>query len=198
MRDRPTVIDTFACVTDYSLSLIKLIELFPCLLVCSVGPFPVSCMTLSLFHSNRNLYTALANRLKCVIFQAQIQTYTKPHTNSLSQTRYKGSTAKYWNCKPFHSVWEFSSFILVSVYSPPHANVNDALWILVDQLMRLEQKLMDSLFIILGDFNNCPTRDENHSHSYTSLKDEYHSVRLAAFGHSEYCLVNHIPMYMRS
>lgn len=115
--------------------------------------------------------------------------------------------------KSFHSVWEFSSFILVSVYSPPHASVNDKLRILVDQLMRLEQKLMDSLFIILGDFNraklnhvlpkyrqhnNCPTGDENHSHSYTSLKDAYHSVHFAAFGHSDYCLVNHIPMYMRS
>ena len=40
----------------------------------------------------------------------------------------------YINCKPFYSAWEFSSFILVGVYIPHLASVNDALQTLADQI----------------------------------------------------------------
>lgn len=72
---------------------------------------------------------------------------------------------------------------------------------------------MDSLIIILGDFNraklnqelpkyrqhvNCPTRDNNTlDHCYTSLKHAYRSAPRAALGHSDLCLVHLIPTYRR-
>ncbi len=57
------------------------------------------------------------------------------------------------NCKPFYSPREFCSFILVSVYIPPHANARSALQKLADQITETEQQHPDSVLIILGDFN---------------------------------------------
>ncbi len=96
------------------------------------------------------------------------------------------------NCKPFYSPQEFCSFILVSVYIPPHANARSALQKLADQITETEQQHPDSVLIILGDFNKanlsrelpkyrqhitCPTRDR------------------AALGLSDHCLVHLIPTY---
>ncbi|KAI2650486.1 putative 149 kDa protein [Labeo rohita] len=61
--------------------------------------------------------------------------------------------ALFINCKPFYSLREFCSFILVSVYIPPQANVSLALQKLADQIADTEQKHPDSVLIILGDFN---------------------------------------------
>ncbi len=115
------------------------------------------------------------------------------------------------NCKPFYSPREFCSFILVSVYIPPHANARSALQKLADQITETEQQHPDSVLIILGDFNKtnlsrelpkyrqhitCPTRDSNIlDHCYTAIKDEYHSVPRAALGLSDHCLVHLIPTY---
>ncbi len=113
------------------------------------------------------------------------------------------------NCKPFYSPREICSFILVSVYIPPQAQVSSALQKLADQIT--EQKHQDSVLIILGDFNKanlsrelpkyrqhitCPTRDSNVlNQCYTTIKDAYHSVPQAALGHSDHCLVHLIPAY---
>lgn len=53
------------------------------------------------------------------------------------------------NCKLSYLLQEFPSFILVGVYIPPHARVNDAQASSEDQLIRVELKHTDSLFIIL-------------------------------------------------
>ncbi|MGL5530360.1 MAG: endonuclease/exonuclease/phosphatase family protein, partial [Plesiomonas shigelloides] len=104
--------------------------------------------------------------------------------------------ALFINCKPFYSPREFCSFILVSIYIPPHAHVNLALQKLADQITETEQKHPDSVLIILGDFNRanlsselpkyrqhvtCPTRDSNIlDHCYTAIRNAYHSVARAA------------------
>ncbi len=115
------------------------------------------------------------------------------------------------NCKPFCSPQEFCSFILVSVYIPPRADVSSALQKLADLITDTEQKHPDSVLIILGDFNKanlsrelpkyrqhvtCPTRDSNIlDHCYTTIKNAYHSVPRAALGLSDHCLVHLIPTY---
>ncbi len=115
------------------------------------------------------------------------------------------------NCKPFYSPREFCSFILVSVYIPPQAHVSSAVQKLADQITDTEQQLLDSVLIILGDFNKanlsrelpkyrqhvtCPTRDRNIlDHCYTAIKEAYHSVPRAALGLSDHCLVHLIPTY---
>ncbi|KAI2642468.1 LINE-1 retrotransposable element ORF2 protein [Labeo rohita] len=119
--------------------------------------------------------------------------------------------ALFINCKPFYSPREFCSFILVSVYIPPQANVSLALQKLADQIADMEQKHPDSVLIILGDFNKanlsrelpkysqhvtCPTRDSNIlDHCYTTVKNAYHSAPRAALGLSAHCLLHLIPTY---
>ncbi len=107
------------------------------------------------------------------------------------------------NCKPFYSPREFSLFILDSV--------SEALQHLADQITNVEQKHLDSLLIVLGDFNRanlsheppkfrqhikCPTRDTNIlGHCYTTLKDAYRSVSHAALGLSDHYVVHLILTY---
>ena len=95
------------------------------------------------------------------------------------------------NCKPFYSPCEFASFILVGVYIPPQANVQDAQRMLADQILCVSNP--DYLVVVLGDFNKgnlthdlpkyrqvikCPTRGENIlDHCYTTIRDAYHAVR---------------------
>ncbi len=50
------------------------------------------------------------------------------------------------NCKPFYSPRGVLSFILVSVYIPPHANARSALQKLTDQITETEQQHPDSVF----------------------------------------------------
>ncbi len=119
--------------------------------------------------------------------------------------------ALFINSKPFYSLREFSSFILVNVYVPPDACVSAAMQQLAEQISEKEQRYPDSLLIILKDFNQanlsrelpkyrqhvtCPTRDSNIlDHCYTIIKDAYHSVPRAALGLSDHCLVHLIPTY---
>ncbi len=104
------------------------------------------------------------------------------------------------NCKPFYSPREICSFILVSVYIPTQAHVNSALQKLADLITDTDQKHLDSVLIILGDFNKanlsrelpkyrqhitCPNRDINIlDHCYIAIKDANHSVPRAALGDS--------------
>lgn len=82
--------------------------------------------------------------------------------------------ALFISCKPFYSLCECCSFILVSVYIPPHAAL--AIQKLADQITVIEQQHPDSVLTILWDFNKaklsselpkyrqhvtCPTRDSN-------------------------------------
>ncbi|CAG5851099.1 unnamed protein product [Menidia menidia] len=115
------------------------------------------------------------------------------------------------NCKPFYSPREFASFILVGVYIPPQANVQDAQCTLADQILRVERTFPDSLVIVLGDFNKgnhthelpkyrqlikCPTREDNIlDHCYTTISNAYHAVPRAALGHSDHVMVHLIPAY---
>ncbi len=113
------------------------------------------------------------------------------------------------NCKPFYSPQEICLFILVSVYIHPQAHVSLALQKLTDLITDTEQQQPDSVLIILGDFNKAnlsrelpkyrqhvtyPTRDRNIlDHSYTTIKDGFHSVPWAALGLSD--LFHLIPTY---
>ncbi|KAK0140802.1 hypothetical protein N1851_022205 [Merluccius polli] len=115
------------------------------------------------------------------------------------------------NCKPFYSPREFASFILVGVYIPPQANVQDAQRMLADQILCVEWSNPDYLVIVLGDFNKgnlthdlpkyrqvikCPTRGENIlDHCYTTVRDAYHAIPRAALGHSDHVMVHLIPAY---
>ena len=115
------------------------------------------------------------------------------------------------NCKPFYSPREFASFILVGVYIPPQANVQEAQRMLADQILCVERTNPDSLVIVLGDFNKgnlsrelpkykqfikCPTREENIlDHCYTTVSRAYHAVPRAALGLSDHVMVHLIPAY---
>ena len=96
------------------------------------------------------------------------------------------------NCKPFYSPREFASFILVGIYIPLQANVQDAQHMLADQILCVERTNPDYLVIVLGDFNKgnlthnlpkyrqvikCPTRGENIlDRCYTTVRDAYHAA----------------------
>lgn len=73
----------------------------------------------------------------------------------------------------------------------------------------MDQRYIDSLLIILGDFNKanlshelpkfrqhvtCPTRGFNIL-DHTTIKNAYHSVPCAALGLSDTCLVHLIPTF---
>ncbi len=89
--------------------------------------------------------------------------------------------------------------------------MSSALQKLTDRITDTEQQHLDSVLIILWDFNKanlsrelpkyrqrvtCPTRDSNIlDHCYTAIKDAYHSVPRAALGLSDHCLVHLIPTY---
>ncbi len=112
------------------------------------------------------------------------------------------------NCKQFYSSWEICSIILVSVYINL-AHVILDLQKLAEQITETEQQHVDSVLIILGDFNKanlshekcrqhvtCPTRDSNIlDHCYSTITDACHSVPRAALGLSDHCLVRLTPTY---
>lgn len=107
------------------------------------------------------------------------------------------------NCKPFIH-WGSSPHLSWSVftYIPCQACAKNALHLLANWIMCMEQKQPDTLLIVLGDFNranhthkllkyrqhvSCPTRDRNTlDHCYTVIKDAYRSVPQVALsdGHS--------------
>ncbi|XP_035286690.1 uncharacterized protein LOC118234332 [Anguilla anguilla] len=115
------------------------------------------------------------------------------------------------NCKPFYSPREFASFILVGVYIPPQALVQEAQRMLADQILCVERTNSDSFVIVLGDFNKgnlshelpkyhqlikCPTREENTlDHCYSTINHAYHAIPRAALGHSDHIIVHLIPAY---
>ncbi len=89
--------------------------------------------------------------------------------------------------------------------------MSSALQKLAELITDIKQKPLDSVLIILGDFNKanlsrelqkyrqhitCPTRDSNTlDHCYTAIKDAYHSVPRAALGLSDHYLVHLITTY---
>ncbi len=60
--------------------------------------------------------------------------------------------ALFINCKLFYSPQEIFSFILVSVYISPHADMRSAVQKLADLITETEQKHTDSVLIFLRDF----------------------------------------------
>ncbi len=115
------------------------------------------------------------------------------------------------NCKPFYSPREICLFILMSVYIHPQVHVRLALQNSLIRSQRQNKNNRTLFLIILGDFNKanlscklpkyrqhvtCPTRDSNIlDHSYTTIKDAFHSVTWAALGLSDHCLVHLISTY---
>ena len=82
---------------------------------------------------------------------------------------------------------------------------------LADQILSVERINLDSLVIVLGDFNKgnlthelpkykqfikCPTREENIlDHCYTTVSSANHAIPRAALGHSDHSMVHLIPAY---
>ena len=54
------------------------------------------------------------------------------------------------NCKPFYSLYKFSSFILIKVFIPPEANMSEAEQQLAKHITCLEQKPKDSGYYSRG------------------------------------------------
>ena len=130
---------------------------------------------------------------------------------TLIQQRCSSTLEYIINCKPFSSPCEFVSFILVGVYIRPQANAQDAQRVLADQILSVVLTNLDSLVIVLGDFNKgnlshelpkykqfikCPTREKNIlDHCYTTVSRTYHAVPRAALGLSDHTMVHLIPSY---
>ena len=89
------------------------------------------------------------------------------------------------NCKPFYAPREFVSFILVGVYIPPQANVQDAQHIFLShELPKYKQ------------FIKCSTREKNVlDHCYSTVSRAYHAVPRAALCLSDHAMVHLIPSY---
>lgn len=117
-------------------------------------------------------------------------------------------------CKPLYSVLkQFSSFILVGVFTPPQADVQEAQRQLADQILCVERGNPDSLVIVLGNFNkcnltqelpkykqfiNCPTREGDIlDHCYTTVNSGYLAVSRTPLGQSDHSLIHLIPRRIR-
>ncbi len=116
------------------------------------------------------------------------------------------------NCKPFYLPREICSFILECLHST--ASTRELSFTETRWSDHRDRTTTPNVLIILGDFNKanlsrelpkyrqhvtCPTRDSNIlDHSYTAIKDAYHSVPRTALGLSDHCLVHLIPTYRQT
>ncbi len=107
------------------------------------------------------------------------------------------------NCKPFYLPREICSFILECLHST--ASTRELSFYRKTRWSdHRDRTTTPNVLIILGDFNKanlsrelpnyrqhvtCPTRDSNIlDHSYTAIKDAYHSCPRTALGLSDHCL----------
>lgn len=112
-------------------------------------------------------------------------------------------------CRPFYSPLEFSSFILVGVFIPAHAAVQDAQRALANQILCVERTHPGSLVIVLGHFNKgnlahelpqytqfiTTEKEDVVDHCYTSVSDAYRAIRRTFLGYSDLATVHLIPTY---
>ena len=62
--------------------------------------------------------------------------------------------------RPFYLPREIPNVFCIIVYIPPSANKEEGVNTLCDHLSDLENNSLDSLKLILGDFNHCTLKDE--------------------------------------
>ena len=116
------------------------------------------------------------------------------------------------NCRPFYSPREFSSIVLVGVYTDPKAKKSDILTVLHDLMTQLENKFPNSTIIVTGDFNqnkmkqtlsnyfqhvDIPTHKSGNilDHCYSTIRNCYKAVARPGFGNSDHKTILLIPTY---
>ncbi|KAK1786183.1 hypothetical protein P4O66_017898 [Electrophorus voltai] len=113
--------------------------------------------------------------------------------------------------RPFYLPREFTSVIINTVYIPPQANMDTALWELHEALIQFQAQHRDAALIMLGDFNRAnlkravpnlyqhvtfPTRgNRTLDHCYTPYKDSYKALAHPTFGKSEHAAIFLLPKY---
>lgn len=90
-------------------------------------------------------------------------------------------------CKPFCSLWEFTSIIFASVYIPPQAKANGMPCLLSGQIIKMKTKHPDSAVFIQGNWRNefPPNIGENTKHrgaSYSTIEHSFLSFSNALQG----------------
>ncbi len=95
-------------------------------------------------------------------------------------------------CRPFYSPRELPSVLITAVYIPPQAKAAEALEELYTAISGYEDKYLQAVSIVAGDFNHCslksvlpkyyqhiscPTRgDKILDHFYSTIKGAYRSI----------------------
>ncbi|KAK1784717.1 hypothetical protein P4O66_003396 [Electrophorus voltai] len=112
---------------------------------------------------------------------------------------------------PFYLPREFTSVIINTVYIPPQANMDTALWELHEALTQFQAQHRDAALIMVGDFNSTnlkhavpnlyqhvtfPTRGNTTlNHCYTPYKDSYKALAHPPFGKSDHVAIFLLPKY---
>ncbi|KAK1802700.1 hypothetical protein P4O66_021237 [Electrophorus voltai] len=113
--------------------------------------------------------------------------------------------------RPFYLPREFTSVIINTVYIPPQANMDTALWELHEALTQFQAQHRDAALIVVGDFNSAnlkravanlyqhvtfPTRgNRTLDHCYTPYKDSYKALAHPPFGKSDHAAIFLLPKY---
>ncbi|KAK1803662.1 hypothetical protein P4O66_021066, partial [Electrophorus voltai] len=113
--------------------------------------------------------------------------------------------------RPFYLPREFTSVIINTVYIPPQANMDTALWELHEALTQFQTQHRDTALIVVGDFNSAnlkravpnlyqhvtfPTRgNRTFDHCYTPYKDSYKTLAHPPFGKSDHAAIFLLPKY---
>ncbi|KAK1788599.1 hypothetical protein P4O66_002678 [Electrophorus voltai] len=112
---------------------------------------------------------------------------------------------------PFYLSRELTSVIVNTVYIPPQANMDTALWEVHEAFTQSQAQHWDAAFIVVGDFNSAnlkrsvpnlyqhitfPTRgNRTLDHCYTPCKDTYKALAHPPFGKSDHATIFLIPKY---
>ena len=113
--------------------------------------------------------------------------------------------------RPFYMPREFSAIHVVVVYMPPDANYNAAVGKLHEHIDMIENHSPDSVNIIVGDFNQCPVRNNLPGYDqfvtcktrgdniidlcFVNVKNSYVSHQKPALGESDHNMIHMVPTY---
>ncbi|KAK1784000.1 hypothetical protein P4O66_004501, partial [Electrophorus voltai] len=106
--------------------------------------------------------------------------------------------------RPFYLPREFTSVIINTVYIPPQANMDTALWELHEALTQFQTQPRDAALIVackravpnLYQHVTFPTRrNRTLDHCYTPYKDSYKAQAHPPFGKSDHAAIFLIPKY---
>ncbi|KAK1784322.1 hypothetical protein P4O66_003519 [Electrophorus voltai] len=106
--------------------------------------------------------------------------------------------------RPFYLPREFTSVIINTVYIPPQANMDTALWELHEALTQFQTQPRDAALIVackravpnLYQHVTFPTRrNRTLDHCYTPYKDSYKAPAHPPFGKSDHAAIFLIPKY---